>query len=266
MSDKYILSSQNLTLTTDIRGMRVVDYNRRDEVTVDSTFVITKRRLDQLQLTVQNGILTATNNASRVRPIITAIFSQRLARDAYLEVQVSLAEETELRYVPTNMGSILLCRFHDTVIKEHVRREGMPAVIYANKIDTVCDKVRLYAKKPSDIPVYEVPLCRLQYIEETHGPHEYQWLTYVTCNPKDLFVTSHEDDTVWHDASERPTRLQCDKNNGRFFAWDGTNTYMTRYDSYDKAFRTPVDHGGIMNNEIDKRLLKWTELPAPPTV
>lgn len=266
MSDKYILTNQDLTLITDIRGQEVVDYDRRDEVAVDSTFIITRQRLEQLQLTVQDGILAATGNASRFRPIIMATFSQRLAKDAYLEVQVSLTGETELRYVPENMRNILLCRFYDTVIKEHVKREGMPDIIYANKIDTVCDKVRLYAKKPAGIPVYEVPLRRLQSIQESCYVKNCDYITYGSRNPKDIFVTSHEDDTVWHDADERPTQIQCDRNNNRFFAWDGVTTYVTRYDNYDKAFRTPVDHGGVMNNEIDKRLLKWTELPAPPTI
>ena len=266
MSDKYILTNRYLTLITDVRGQEVVDYDRRDEVAADSTFIITRQRLEQLQLTVQNGVLAATNNVSRFRPIITATFSQRLAKDAYLEVQVSLTEETELRYVPENMKDILLYRFYDTVIKEHVKRENIPDINYANKIDTVCDKVRLYTKKPANIQVYEVPLRKLQYIQPVYLDKDYQYITYVNRNPKDLFATSRENGTIWHDAGEHPTRLQCNKNNNRFFAWDGMNTYMTRYDSYDKAFRTPVDHGGIMNNEIDKKLLKWTELPAPPTI
>ena len=68
----------------------------------------------------------------------------------------------------------------------------------------------------------------------------------------------------WKPVSEPPTRQQCDKNACQFIAWDGSHRYLTRYDQYDKIFRTMADIGGIPAMRPDEKITHWAPMPNGP--
>lgn len=274
MPKSYILINKKTTLSSNITGAAVTEATEANKQLATTGFTVSDWRLQELGLFEKEGILIQLNNKPAI--LQEATWFEWLAPGCILEVPVSKTKDTGLRYMPEDIDSIPAKNFKSRVIAKHLEREDTPEYLYANDSDiayakTHCTCIRLYDEtqtKQRNGDCAEFRKLRVRDIDKLikDEMHPGIWITHVSKNRKGLFESVPEKaQKTWHDPSERPTKKQCHMNQNRFFGWNGTRTYLISFDGYDNVFRKPVDHGGIINNEVDKDLKLWAELPAPPT-
>lgn len=268
----YAIMSQDAMMCHKLnRFLLITEKKARETMKPGETaFLIRGGRLRGAINELEDGSLTLPMNDGQL--VGQCGILHKLTDKAFIKASMEMTADDILLYIPDDIEKIPLRLIYKKVLEEHLRRQSMPSVFYAER----CIRTRfvgtdmpLYGEVPeNDLDYVRIPIQLLGDVQEYPELPGYpkRWYTRVAKN-RATFWSAMEQPPLndgWHGTNTEPTKKQMNVNNCRFWGWDGKESYLVIWDMHDGIFRKPVDRGGITRHEEDKDLKKWTSLPKPP--